>query len=240
MNVAFLMSGGAPRLQNFQIAQTVNNVGIPLLASTGAEPGLDEPTTINASDMVGINYDTATFVTAQQTDGTSAERTVRVCINPDAVLKARLSGDGTTGTALGVRTVTAADAAGTVVTTDDDWTNPSYDSGAIWGYSGANTGQLRKITSVGVTAATVTVPFDQDTVVGDEFLRAPFWPGDLDSDNVTLTSDFREVDASAAVSAAAAVLVPIQLLFQDKGGEGDIGSFVLLQAGDHHFGPRLT
>ncbi len=241
MERAFIMGGGAPRLQNYQVSETVSNRGIPLLASTGDETGLDLPSTTNISDMVGLAIDTATYVTAQQTDGSSAERTVRVRWNPDLAIRARMSGDGTTGTALTIRTVDTVSADGLTITTGDDWTSsPNTDSGTVWGYSGANTAQRRKITSATSVACLVKVAFDQDTVVGDRFLFAPFWPGDLDSDNVTMTSDFREIDTSADKNNATGTLVPFFVEFLDASGDGSLKSSVLMLPGDHHFAPRLT
>lgn len=145
MELAGLLCGGAPVIKKYQVAQTVDNVGIPLLASTEAEAGLDAPTTTNAADMVGLNLDTATYVTAQQTDGSSAERTVSVIINPDIILKALLSGGGAENTALTLYDITTATSDGLDVTTGDDWSSPQFDDGAVWGYDGANAGQIRKI-----------------------------------------------------------------------------------------------
>ena len=231
MKLSGLLHGGAPVIKKYQVNATVSDVGIPLLAGAAGEAGLDLPTITNAADMVGLNYDTATFVTAQQTDGSSAERTVAVVINPDVIIEGRISGSATSGTQLTLRDVTTASATGLVVTTGDDWSSPTLDEGAIWGFDGANLGQLRKITSVSTTVATVTVAFDQDTVVGDNFLFAPFWP--FDSVAVTLTSDFTEIDGSAAVNASGAELLPIEIIANDLGSEGRLTSQVLLVPGDH-------
>lgn len=233
MDCAGFLHGGAPVIKSFQIAQTVSTVGIPLLMSTEAEAGLDAPTTTNCADMVGINLDTATYVTAQQTDGSSAERTVRVIINPDIIISALLSGSGTSGTSLTLYDVTTASTDGLSVTTGDNFSSPEYDDGAIWGYDGANAGQIRKITSTSATAATVTVAFDNDTVVGDNFMVAPFWPGDDQSDTVTLTSDFAQVDASVATTASGAELMPLEIIANDISQEGRTTSKVLLVPEDH-------
>lgn len=232
METVGYLYGGAAVLKKYQVAQTVSNIGVVYLASTEAEAGLDEPTTTNFADAVGINYDTATYATAQVAGGTP-EATITVDVRPDAIIKARLSGGGTTGTALTLYDVTTASTDGLSVTTGDDWSSPEFDDGAIWGYDGANAGQLRKITSTSSTAATVTVAFANDTVVGDNFLRAPFWPMDDQSYTVTATSNFLEVDASVACATNTGALLPIELIANDIANNGRTNSYVLLVCRDH-------
>lgn len=236
MKVSGLLHGGAVVIKKYQVAQDVSVVGIPLLASTGDEAGLDASTATNAADMVGINYDLATYLTAQQAAGSSPEAMVAVAINPDVIIKARLSGGATVGTALVLYDVTTATTDGLDVTTGDDWGTPEFDEGAVWGYDGPNAGQIRKITTGGGTSATVTVAFDNDHQVGDNFLRAPFWPMD-DGSTVTLTSDLSEIDCSAAV-ATAADLLPIEILHKDLAGDGRLTSAVLMVPGDHFLSKR--
>jgi len=231
--IKYLYGGAAYRMQ-LQVAQTVGNVGVPLLAGTEAEAGLDLPTTTNAIDMVGINFDTATYVTAQQTDGTSAERVVTVDVRPDCIIEALLSGGATASTALTTYAITTATTDGLDVTTASAWDSPDFDDGAVFGYDGANAGQIRKITTSSGTAATVTVAFDYDHAVGDRFLRFPFWPFDDQSSNVTLGTIFTQVDASIASTSAGAELVPIQILAKTLAGEGTTKSTVLLVPEDHY------
>lgn len=231
MKVAGTLSGGAPVVKKYQVAASVDNVGVPLLVSAANGAGLAACTTTSTVDMVGINLDTATYVTAQQTDGTSAERTVSMVINPDAIIHARLSGSATEGTALTQFDVTTASTDGLTITTGDAWNSPTYDEGIAWGYDGANAGQQRKITSVDGTSATVTVPFDYDTVVGDNFLRAGVSPMGLQT--VQLTTAFQEVDASVAVATNEAEFMVIEVVGNDEGAEGTLTSYVLMVSTDH-------
>ena len=127
-----------------------------------------------------------------------------------------------------------ASTTGLVVTTGDDFTSPEFDEGAIWGYDGANMGQIRKITSTGATAATVTVAFDEDTVVGDNFLIAPFWPLDDGSVVAQLTTNFTEIDASIAVGTGAE-LICIEIGALDLTREGTLKSYGLFVSNDHWF-----
>lgn len=234
MKVVGYLYGGAAVLKKYQVAETVADVGVPLLISTAGEAGLDLSTTTGAADMVGLNHDTATFVTAQQTDGTTAERTVTVDIRPDAIIKARLNEGATEGTALTLFDVTTATADGLDVTTGDDWSSPNtFDEGVVWAFDGANKGQIRKITVVGATSATVTVAFENDHAVGDNFLRAPFWPHDDGSGTVTLTTALTEVRADSAVTTSGAELWPIEIIAGTISTDGRNKSYVLLVPNDH-------
>lgn len=231
MKVEGHLSGGAAYLRSYQVNATVSSVGIPLLIAAAAEPGLDLPTTTAVADMVGLNYDTATYATAQQSDNSDPAAYVRVNIRPDAVMRARLCGGATSGTALSQRTVSTAAADGLTVTTGDDWGSPEEDEGVIWGYDGANAGVVRKITSSSSTAATVTVAFPFDTVVGDNFLWGPTFP--MDVTTVTMTSDFTEINAAAAVATNTAALLTVDLDLRPETEDGTIKSYILLMAGDH-------
>ena len=230
MEVNGLLSGGAPVVKKYQINATVSNVGVPLLIGGANEAGLDLPTTTAAADVVGLNLDTATYSTTQGTGSSSAESLVSVVINPDAIYRARMSGGATEGTALTLYDVTTANAAGTTITTGDDHTSPEFDEGVVWGYDGANVSQSRKITSTTSTAMVVTVPFDNDTIVGDNFLRAPYWA--MQGVTVQLTTNFYEADASIVVATGAPFL-PIDMELNDISSEGRNTSYVHMIAGDH-------
>ena len=238
MRVAKHMGGGAAHFLPLQVGATVSNVGVPLLIATAAgDTGLIACTTTGAADMAGLSHDTATYVTAQQTGGTTAERTIKVDVRPDAIYSARLSNDGTTGTAQANHTVTTASAAGTVVTTSAfDWNTTDMDEGTVWCYSGANIGQVRKITSTGTTSCTVTVAFENDTVVGDNFRHANFHPMDVNSRSLTLTSDFLEADCSVALVTSGVPAQILEILVSTiNSSSGD--AFVHWMAADHALNP---
>lgn len=230
MRAANTLNGGAYTVKKYQVSADVSNVGIPLLAVAAGEAGLNIPSTTAINDMVGINLDLATYLTAQQSDGSSPEALVSVIINPDLILAIDLSGGATAGTALDDRPVTSAAADGLSVTTGDDWSSPTTDEGAIWFIDGANVGQIRKITSVSSSAATVTVAFQNDTVVGDNVNFAPFWP--MANQTVTLTSDFTEINGAAAVATDTAELQCIELNPNTFLGSAK-RAFALFMAQDH-------
>lgn len=201
MEFSNIVSGGAARIDRFsQIAATVSNVGIPLLTPATATPGVALPTTTVANSVIGLNLDTNTYTTVQSSSGTQA--TVSIATHPNMIFVSLMSGGATEGTALTKYTVTTASAGGTTVTTASDWTSTTFLNGVVWGYSGANASQFRRLTSVSATAGTVTVPFDYGINVGDVFLRAPYWP--WASSTAQLTTNLYQVDASIAVGTGCA------------------------------------
>ncbi len=231
MHVAGYLSGNAAVLKSYQVNATVSNTGIPMLAAAGDEAGLDLPTTTNAVDMVGLNFDVATYGTAQVAGG-SPEAKVRVDIRPDAILWARMSGGAAEGTAIPLLTETLASTDGLVATIGDVQTVET-DGGALFAYDGSNAGQIRKVTTSSTVAATVLVAFDNNTAVGDNFFRMPFWPMDAASGTVDLSTVFTEVDISTAVGTDNAALTPIEIGALDISREGTLKSYVLLVADDH-------
>lgn len=230
MELAYTLFGSAPLMKKFQVNATVARAGVPHLIPGAGNAGLVLGTTTGATDLVGVNLDTATYVTAQQTDGSSAARMITVVINPDAVWRMLMSGGATENTALALQTVTTASTTGLDVTTAASWTSTEFDEGYVWGYDGANAGQARKITSTSATAGTVTVAFDQDTVVGDNFLRCPYSP--MQGATIQLSTLLTQADASIAVGTGAPFR-PIELLLRDINLEGRTNSFVLAVSNSH-------
>ena len=232
MEGAYRLSGGAPQLRRYQVNATVSNgiLGVPMLIGTTTNAGIILATTTSAADCVGLAIDNATYTTTQGTGADSAERLVTVIINPDLVFKARINQGATEGTQLTLYDVTTANSGGTVINTGDDWNGTTFAGGAVFGYDGANVSQLRKIVSTDTTSATVAVPFDYGTVVGDNFIRSPYWEASTTA--VQLTTNFYEVDNSIVVGTGGAWLVDHQE-FRDLGGAGRLNSFLYMLAGDH-------
>lgn len=232
MNWAYNLSGGAPLKKRYKIAASVSTLGIPLCVTADATAGLALGLTTAAADAVGVSLDLGTYSTTQG----DTEGTVNVVINPDAVYKTRLCSGATAGAQLTVTTNSAAETAGTVVTitTGDPAPNsPTMDEGTIVCISGANVGQTRKVTSVGATAATVTVPFLNDIAAGDIFIIVPLTPQDVAADNANLTSNLAEARIDIAVATGAAVNV-LDLEFDCASVErARLYSYAYLHLDDH-------
>lgn len=232
MKWAYNLSGIAtPHIKQFQIGEAMANAGVPVLVGGADNEGLALASTTAAADLVGITLDAqASLVTAQQTDNSDPARLITCIINPDAVYQAKLSGGATEDTALTLYDVTTASTTGLVVTTGDAWNSPDYNEGVVWGYDGANAGIARKITSTSATAGTLLVALPADTVVGDNFLRAPFCasPVGMEDQFVQLSTNLYEVDASVAVDTNNANFRVVELLLRDKSDDGQNNSFAML------------
>ena len=233
--------GSVPVIKKFQVASGVGaRAGVPLLVPAAAAAGLAISTTTGATDMVGCSLDTTTYSTTQGQgkaapfgSGTSAERIVSVIINPFAVWSIKMSGGATNDTALASQTVTTASAGGTAVTTAASWTSSvEYADGTVWGYTGANTGLVRKITSSSSTAGTVLVPFDYAVAVGDVFLRVPYYP--MSNTTVQLTTNLDQANAIISVGTGAPFKV-IELRLRDgsESPAGNVNSYVLALSNSH-------
>lgn len=233
---AYSLNQSVPVIKKFQVgAASVANVGVPLLIAATGEAGVNVGSTTGTTDFVGMSLDTATYSTTQGTGTSSAEALVSINISPDSVWKANMSGGATEGTALSEQTNTTASSGGTVITTGAAWNSPTYLDGVAWGYSGANSGQFRKVTTVGATSGTVVVPFDNAIAVGDVFLRAPYFP--CSTATVQLTTNLYEADASIAEGTGAAFAV-VDLELRDSNREGTTRSKVYFVSNDHFFGGR--
>lgn len=232
MDLAYTLAGNAPIIHKFQVQATVSKVGTPIIPPGSAESGVKQGTTTAASLLLGMNLDTVTYVTAQQSDNSDTERLINVVISPDAVWNGKLSGGATEDTALGLQTDTVASAGGTVVTTGAAWNSPTYLNGVVWGFDGANASKARRLTTVGATSGTVTVAFPIAIAVGDNFLRAPFWPGA--SITAQFTTNLYEVDATIAVGTGARFRC-VELILNDQTLDGRTNSYVRLLSNDHAF-----
>jgi len=240
MEFAYDLSGGSTAIvKKYQVAATNTVIGRPYLKVASNGSGVVLGTTGGAVDFVGVNVDAAgTYVTAQQSDNSDTARLTSLIINPTAVFRARLSGGAADGTALTAATVTTASTDGLSVTTSGfDPNSPDLDEGIIWGYSGANAGKARKITSTAANAATVTVAFPYDTAVGDQFLYAGVSP--LSTITAQLTTNCTEVDATVAISGDATIVV-VEMVLNDIANEGTTKSYALIQFVDHLLGATVT
>ena len=239
MEFAYTLDGNSvPIMKRYQVAATNTTIGRPYLKGASSGTGLVVATVSGAVDFVGVNVDTAgTYVTAQQSDNSDTARTQATIINPLAVYRARLAG-GAANEALTARTVTTASTDGLTVTTSAfDPNSPDLDEGTVWGYSGANAGIARKITSTAANAATVIVAFPRDIAVGDTFLFTNLHP--LHTILAQFTTDMTEIDCSPTLSSDATVIT-VELLLNDISNEGTTKSYAYIQFADHLLGATIT
>lgn len=237
MEIVKLIGGGAGlALYDYSLAATVVE-GQPVLAAVTAGLGgaVTDPTATSLADMVGIVVGAAAFnphgggagsLTYSTTQG-DTEGMVRVVVNPDAVIRARMSGGAAAGTNLTRYTAASADTGGTSVTDADATT--SMDEGILWFEIGANVGLARRITAhdTGTGAFTLTVPFPRAIAAGDTFLVCPYQP--TVGTALQLTTNWLEANASIAVGTGGAARA-VELVLE---GRGD--SYVHWVARDHAF-----
>ena len=231
MEFHYQLCGGAPIIRRYQAGATMATAGVPVTANPDTTGGLALATTTAAVLCVGVTVDTATLVTAQQTDGSDPERTVGVIISPLAVFKAKLSGGATANTALGTLAETLGDATGLLVTFAT--ASNAMDNGSIHGYTGANAGYGRKNITGATTTAVPHVAFPADIAIGDTFIQLPFW---YCSDHyVQLTTLLNQVDGSVDTDTDNANFRVVDLDVRASNDSGTTNSSVHLIIADHMF-----
>ena len=231
MDMAYILGGSYPHIASVRIGETVH-AGVPLVAALDGEAGAQEAAVDGAVDCLGVCQEDVTYSTTQATDGSDLDRLAKVVVNPDAVWKAKLSGGAADDALLPVLTVDTADSAGLSVETDVDTGN--YDNGTVWGLSGANKGQVRKVDEETGNHISVLVPFLAISV-GDTFLASwlhQFGPNQV----VQLTTSLKQIDHAAATAHATDVeVVCVDLLTNGRGN-----SFALIMFDSHVLGGKLS
>lgn len=230
MQVHGHLYGGTPILQKIQIGEALSLAGLPLIASVLADvDGVKRASTTAAAEAIGISMDAqATRNTAQQTADADPAVYVTVNVRPDQIVRAKLSGGATAGTALSEFENTAASTDGLLITAAF---GTAYDDGYAWGATGANAGRLRKITAVNTTATPI-IAFPSDIADGDTFYAATFGP--FEDAGVQLTSNIAEIDATADNQSGTNFRCRA-LMQLAKAAGGATGTFADLIFSDHLF-----
>lgn len=240
MDFAYSLNGSpAPLVKKYQVAASLI-AGIVALTPGSNNAGVETSTTTSFANAVGVTLDAATYATAQVSGGTP-EALVSICIDPAAVYEALWSGGATEGTALDLQSETTGSTSGLTITTGAEWSSPTYDEGAVWGYAGANAGggaapmgvQLRAVTSVSSTAGTIKVAFRNDIAIGDTFIRVPAWP--LKAQTLTMTTALTQARADVAVATNTAEVRVVELVPHNIMRNGRTTSAVRFILNDHIF-----
>ena len=225
--------GGAPLQKKFKIGASIASAGIPVIDGTA---GVIPCTTTDGADSPGLGLDTATYSTTQATVlAAGGEALVTVSTRPDLVIRARISGGATDGTAAVILTNTAASSAGTTITDATNVGSATTATGIVYCLTGANRGQSRIITTFNSGSdIVVTVPFTRTIAVGDTFLQLPFSkePG-AGAGNVQATTLFTE--ANQAIAAGTGLVVAVTETEVDL-DNARTNSFVHFLMADHAYG----
>jgi hypothetical protein len=216
-NLGYIMSGAAPLVKKFKVGATPNFAvaGAPAVVAASADAGVVPVTSGTVGITVGLALDTSTYTTNQATVLASGDAQVSVVVNPDAVVRFRVSGSSTAGTAIATVTNSVASTGGTAVTITSGDPIPNSTTtkldGTLICISGNNVGLRRRITTVSATVYTVLVPFPYTIAAGDKFLALAYFPGGITAtgvagDNLTFTTTpgtlATEVDNTVASSTA--------------------------------------
>ncbi len=156
--------------------------------------------TTTVADQVGSTLDAATG-SASPTSDLSA--VTRVIISP--VVYKLLAVKGATGGQLDVLTesVGGSKLTNTMTTGETAPNGPEMDEGTIACVSGANKGQIRKITSTGATTATIIEGWVNNNAIGDVFILLPWTPADIVADNINLTTNLNNARADISLGTGA-------------------------------------
>lgn len=220
---------GTPILQKLQIGEALPLAGVPLIASALADAdGVMRASTTAAAESIGISMDAQpTRNTAQQTADADPGVFVTVSVRPDQLVRARLSGGATAGTALAEFTNSSASTTGLLITAAF---GTGYDDGYVWGATGANAGRLRKVQGAVNTTATPIVAFPSDIAVGDTFYAVTFGP--FEDAGVQLTTGVTEIDATGDNQSGTNFRCRALQYFAKASG-GALGSFAEIVFTDH-------
>lgn len=210
MKFVGLLSGNAPFILKFQVGETFGTAGVPAVVAGSNGYGAKKATTTAAVSTLGVTLDTATTQTAQQSDNSDPSRYVSIIINPNAIYNMKLSGGATENTALTTGSETLGSTTGLLVTTAVDYSSPSFDEGSVICYSGANTGAVRKVTSLSSTAIVPSVAFANDTAIGDGFIAIPY--SFVDKQFIQLSTLLTQANASVTINTTAVNLLPLRLI----------------------------
>jgi len=236
MQFAQTLDGSAPVLKKIPVGITVIR-GVPVIAGTAASAGCILPTVSTGANMLGITEDAATYATAQTATFTDPQGYTSIFVNPGALYRASLWG-GATQAAVATATVDAATSDGLTINLDGtDFTNPSMDDGFIFGYTGANSGHRRKITTEADGSVVVTVAFPRIDAVGDTYMYGPFCGVWADGDQyVELSTDLTAVRTDVEDNKDHDNFRVVEFELGNSGQDGVNQSNVLLAPYDHAFG----
>ena len=215
-NLGYILGGAGPVIKKYHVAAGTPDftvAGCPAIASATTTAGVAPMAAGTIAEYVGLSLDMAVYTTTQATIAANgAPGVISLVVNADPVIRLRMSGSTTAGTALPLITNSAASAGGTAVTiTSGDIVpnSPTMLDGTIICLTGSNVGQRRKITTVSATVFTVVVPFPYAIAAGDTFTAVPYFPGAdtvLGGDGLSLTTTpgtlATEADASVATTTA--------------------------------------
>jgi len=223
MQAAGSVSGGSFVFMDMDIGFSAI-AGQPLQAAATNGEGLITATSTTAcTNYVGISTQAVTQVNTQLV-GTDQQASMQVGINPDMILRVRMSGTAATGGAL------ATIAALTISADGLDNGGVGTASFTIWGHTGPNTETFR----VQSAADVPSVAWPYVNAVGDEWLEAGCNVGMFGA-GITLTTELDEFDASGTFNTTDNFNA-VRVEGYGASHEGTTKSYVHVVPGDPYWG----
>ena len=235
MELVNLLSGGAPVIKRYMAGTTISTAGIPVLGAVDAATDLGsvEPTTASTAivtgSQVGLCIDTSGTVAATGVTA-DADLFVSVIINPDAVLRAKMSGGTASDTALATTAPTAADSTGATLTGAT-----TFDNGAVWGYTGTNVGSFRRADDA---TGSLSINLVTGTATTDTYIAVHGFPCSVEATNwecYDLTTDLTQILAQTAI-VDKDNYATVDMEMRDSSDSGTTNSYYHLIANNHLFG----
>lgn len=235
MELAYMLSGGAPVVKRYMAGTTISTAGIPVLGAVDAATDLGsvEPAgataVVNVGSQVGLCIDTSGTVAATGVTDDD-DLFVSVIINPDAVLRAKMSGAATADTALSTTSATSADSTGATITGAT-----TFDNGAVWGYTGNNVGSFRRSDD---TAGSLSINFVNGILTTDTYVAVHGFPCSVEATSwecYDLTTDLTQVHAQTA-NVTNNNFATVDMELRDATDQGTTNSYYHLIANNHLFG----
>jgi len=166
------LSGNSVLIVKYQASATQSTAGVFQVAADQVSAHLSSVAlaTAGASAValgtVGVGTDTTGTIGA--TDTVDADLFVSVAVNPDIIIRCKMTNGATEDTALAIQETSAASSTGINATGVT-----ALKEGMIWGYDGGNKGFYRRCD---VTTGSVTINFPYAIASGDRFLHANSYP----------------------------------------------------------------
>ena len=235
MELAYMLSGGAPVIKRYMAGTTIATAGIPVLGAVDAGTDLGSVEPAGASAVVGIGsqvglcLDTSGTVAATGiTD--SSDLFVSVIINPDAVIRAKMNNGTTSDTALATTAPTSADSTGATLTGAT-----TFDNGAVWGYTGTNVGEFRRADDA---SGSLSINLVNGTATTDTYIAVHGFPCSVeltDFECYDLTTDLTQIIAQTVV-VDTNNYATVDMEMNTATDDGTSNSYYHLIANNHLFG----
>ena len=238
MEVAYTIGGGGLHLKKYRTDNDASAfvAGVPVASdeTTAASQGVLQATTTTATPFMGLSIDAiAASTAAQVTQGTGGELSngdnathVTLCINPDAVFRAKLNEGATEDTALVLSVQTDAQVDGLNVNS----TPQVADNSTVWGYNTEGNNGHTRTTSA---ADTVIIAFPNDIAANDEWLFTEHVAGWTEA-SPTLTTALTQIDSNTAGTTTKNFVI-VEFELNDISNDGRNNSYALMVAYDHAF-----